>query len=73
VNQILVAVLGGVASGALSAFLSAFVLTLKYTERLAKIEQRADDQEKRVDRLEKQILDTLSRIENKVDGKVDRP
>jgi uncharacterized protein Yka (UPF0111/DUF47 family) len=71
-NQFLMAAAGGIASGAISAFLSMLMLTLKYSDRLAKIEQRSEDQEKRMDRLEQQIYGSLARIEQKIDGKQDR-
>ena len=71
-NEFLTAAAGGIASGAISAFLSMFMLTLKYSDRLAKIEQRSEDQEKRMDRLEQQIYSSLARIEQKIDGKQDR-
>ncbi|GGA00347.1 hypothetical protein [Dyella caseinilytica] len=72
-NPVLVAAAGGIASGVISAILSAFLLTLKYSERLASIERGLLEQDKRMDRLEQQIFGALRRIEDKIDRKQDRP
>jgi hypothetical protein len=71
-NELFAQIGSGMVSGAIAALIAAITFTTRFSERMGALEARATEQEKRLDRLEKQIFEALYRIEQKIDHKQDR-
>lgn len=62
----------GISGAGVALFIFALGWLLAHGNRLTAVEVKADGLKDRMDRHESQIIDTLKRIEDKLDRKVDR-